>query len=137
VYSRTTTNSSARCVSSPLPTRDLYASSYSQITVMFTAFRNPNLILTPLFPPAPQNALRAPRFPACAPRRPCCLPLAQAILLQARDGGINYTTDTNPESIIVARGRWCCVCTCYSGGAWLVVAGNDDILGAETLEQMV
>jgi hypothetical protein len=78
------------CLSSPLPIRDLYASSCPQITLMFTAFRALNLITTPPFPPAPQNTLRALRFPACPPRHPCCLPLAQAIFLQARDGGRSH-----------------------------------------------
>src|SRR6266699_1486157 len=70
------------CLFSPLPLLDPYASSYPQITVMFAAFRVLNLITTPPFPPAPQNALRALRFPACPPWHPCCLPLAQAIILR-------------------------------------------------------
>jgi hypothetical protein len=83
------------CLSSSLPIRDLYASSCPQIAVMFTAFRALALITTPPLPPAPQNALRALRFPACAPRYPCCLPLAQAILLQARDGGRSHPHTTH------------------------------------------
>ena len=82
-------------LSSPLPIRDLYASSCSQITIMFTAFRALNLITTPPIPPAPQNALRALRFSACPPRHPCCLPLTQAILLQARDGGRSHPHTTH------------------------------------------
>ena len=44
-------------LSSPLPVRDLYASSCPQITVMFTAFRALTLITTPPLSPPPQNAL--------------------------------------------------------------------------------
>ena len=74
------------CLSSFLPIRDLYASSCLQITLMFTAFRALTLITTPPFRLAPQNALRALRFPACPPRHPSCPPLAQAVLLRARGG---------------------------------------------------
>jgi hypothetical protein len=70
------------CLSSPLPIRDLYASSCPQITVVFITFCPHTLITIPVLPPAPQNALLAHRFPACPPRHPCCLPLAQAILLE-------------------------------------------------------
>ena len=45
------------CLFSPLPTRDLYASSRPQITLMSAAFRAFNLITTSPFPPAPQNPL--------------------------------------------------------------------------------
>ena len=48
-----------------------------------------------LFPPAPQNALRTLRFPAFPPRHLCCLSLAQAILLQARDGGQSHPHTTH------------------------------------------
>jgi hypothetical protein len=39
---------------------------------------------------SPCSSIRSPSAPlsACPLRYPCCLPLAQAILLQARDGGI-------------------------------------------------
>ena len=79
------------CHSSRLHIRNLYADNCPPITAVFTAFRALNLITTPPFPPAPQNSFRAFRFPACPPRHPCCLPLAQAILLQARDGGRSYS----------------------------------------------
>ena len=70
-------------------------SSCTQITVTFTAFRALNLIATPPLSPAPQDALRALRFPACPPRHPSCLPLAQAILLQARDRGRSHPHTTH------------------------------------------
>jgi Guanine nucleotide exchange factor in Golgi transport N-terminal len=63
------------CLSSPLPIRDLYASSYSLINIMFTAFQALTLITLQyhLF------HLLLKCFPACPPRHPsqCCLPLAQ------------------------------------------------------------
>jgi hypothetical protein len=69
------------CLSSPLPIRDLYASSGPQITLMLTTFWALTLI-TRL-----QNALRRTlRFPTCHPQHPYRLPIAQATLLQSRDG---------------------------------------------------
>jgi hypothetical protein len=56
------------CLSSSLLIRDRYASSCLQITLMFTATRALTLITTPPFRLAPQNALRALRFPACPPQ---------------------------------------------------------------------
>ena len=84
------------CFSSNLPIRDLYASSYPQTILMFTAFQDLNLIrthsvTTPPLPPPPQNTflgVRALRFPvACPPRHPSCFPLTQLFPLRAPDGG--------------------------------------------------
>ncbi len=82
------------CFSLSFP-RDPCPSGRPYITVMSTAFRTLTLITTPPLPPAPQNALRTFRFPACAPRHPCCLPLAQTILLRARDGGRSHPHTTH------------------------------------------
>jgi hypothetical protein len=92
------------CLSSPLPTQDLYASSCPQITVMFTAFRALTLITAPPLLAPPQSALRALRFPARPLRHPCCL-LAQVILLRARDGSRSHPHTTHQTHLSAFSGE--------------------------------
>jgi hypothetical protein len=98
-FSRTITNSSARCVypslcpsETRMPALVLTSHSCSQHSELLLYLRRQT--------PAPQITLRALRFPACPPRGTRVSPFTQAILLRAQ-----YVAKVNSSNSSLARLR--------------------------------